>query len=76
SIFSVGSSATIPTNSPELNADILDGGIADSNCVEWLTEVSALNDHFKTSNSNQSVKAELYVCGLFQAKRSNMVKQT
>ena len=27
---------------------------------------------FKTSNSNQSAKAELYVCGLFQAKRSTV----
>lgn len=34
--------------------------------------MSFKNDHFKTSNSNQSIKAELYVCGLFQAKRSNM----
>ena len=30
------------------------------------------NGYFKTSNSNQSIKGELYVCGLFQAKRSNM----
>ena len=34
--------------------------------------LSFKNDHFKTSNSNQSLKAELYVCGLFQSKRSNM----
>jgi SRSO17 transposase len=27
---------------------------------------------FKTSNSNQRAKAELYVCGLFQAKRGNI----
>jgi hypothetical protein len=36
------SSATIPTNSLELKAEILDGGIADFNLVEWLIEVSAL----------------------------------
>ena len=34
--------------------------------------MSFKNDHFKTSNSNQSIKGELNVCGLFQAKRSNM----
>lgn len=34
--------------------------------------MSYFNGYFKTSNSNQSIKAELYVCGLFQAKRSNM----
>lgn len=34
--------------------------------------MSFRNGYFKTSNSNQSIKAELYVCGLFQAKRSNM----
>ena len=34
--------------------------------------MSFKNDYFKTSNSDQSIKAELYVCGLFQAKRSNM----
>jgi SRSO17 transposase len=34
--------------------------------------LSLLTGLFKTSNSNQSAKAELYVCGLFQSKRSNM----
>jgi SRSO17 transposase len=34
--------------------------------------LSFRNACFKTSNSNQSIKAELYVCGLFQANRSNM----
>jgi SRSO17 transposase len=34
--------------------------------------LSLRNGYFKTSNSNQSIKAELYVCGLLQAKRSNM----
>ena len=34
--------------------------------------MSSLKGLFKTSNSNQSAKAELYVCGLFQAKRSNI----
>ncbi len=34
--------------------------------------MSFKNDHFKTSNSNQSLKAELYVCGLFQSKLGNM----
>ena len=34
--------------------------------------MSSRNGYFKTSNSNQSIQAELYVCGLFQAKRSNI----
>jgi hypothetical protein len=37
-----GSSATIPTNSPELKLIFLEGGIAASNCFEWLMEVSEL----------------------------------
>lgn len=28
------------TNSPELSAEILDGGTADSNCMDRLVEVS------------------------------------
>lgn len=41
-ILQSGSLATIPTNSQELSADILDGGTADSNCLERLMEVSEL----------------------------------
>ena len=37
-----GSSATMPTNSPELSAAILEAGMADSNCLERLIEVSLL----------------------------------
>jgi len=38
--------------------------------------LSSRNGYFKTSNSNQSIKAELYVCGLFQAKRSNIERMS
>jgi SRSO17 transposase len=34
--------------------------------------LSLTDQSFKTSNSDQIAKAELYVCGLFQAKRGNM----
>lgn len=32
----------MPTNSPELKEEILEGGTADSNCLELLMEVSPL----------------------------------
>ena len=38
--------------------------------------LSSRNGYFKTSNSNQSKKAELYVCGLLQAKRSNIERMS
>ena len=40
SILLSGSSATMPTNSPKLRDEICEGGIAASNCLEWLAEVS------------------------------------
>lgn len=42
SILQSGSSATIPTNSPELKEEILEGGTVNSNCLERLIEVSPL----------------------------------
>lgn len=38
--------------------------------------MSSKDSLFKTSNSNQFGKAEQYICGLFQAKRSNIERMS